>query len=352
MALLEAESTSESRAQAFLARVVQDWGATLGSALVVIGDRLGLYDALAERGALTAAELARATDTDERYCREWLLAQAAGGYLEYQATNGRYRLPPEHAAVLATVLGGFQLMTALTRAESMIAESFRTGSGMAWGEHHPDVFEGCERFFRPGYEEHLVPTWIPALTGIEARLQAGGVIADVGCGHGASSVLMARAYPRAQVIGIDSHPASIQRARQATPTSLRGRLQFEVADATSYDAPRRGYDLITFFDSLHDMADPVGALQHAAERLGRGASILLVEPMAGERPEENMTPIGRVYAGCSVLACTPNSLAGEGLGLGALVSEFRLHQVASLAGLSHFRRIAQTPFNRVFELRR
>ena len=351
MTLLETQSTSEAKAQAFLGKVVDDWGATLGSALVVIGDKLGLYDALSQAGPLTSADLAQRTGTSERYCREWLLAQAAGGYLEYDPTGGRYSLPPEHAAVLGAVIGGFELMNALTRAEPRIVEAFRSGGGLRWGEHDHDVFEGCERFFRPGYEQHLTSSWIPALDGIEAKLLAGGRVADVGCGHGASTLAMARAYPLAQLVGIDSHPPSIERARQAAGLVVGDRVRFEVADATTYSGPNEGYDLITFFDSLHDMVDPIGALRHAAARLAHAGSVLLVEPMAGERPEDNLNPVGRVYAGCSVLVCTPNSLAGAGLALGTVASEARLREVATSAGLGGFRRVAETPFNRIFELR-
>jgi SAM-dependent methyltransferase len=351
MTLLTSQPFSETKANAFLGKVVDDWGATVGSALVVIGDKLGLYDALAEAGPLTPTELGQQTGTNERYCREWLLAQAAGGYLTYDPTSGRYSLPPEHAAILGAVIGGFELMNALTRAEPRIVEAFRTGGGMSWGEHHHDVFEGCERFFRPGYEQNLTSSWIPALDGIEAKLQAGGRVLDVGCGYGASTLIMARAYPLAQLVGIDGHPGSIERARQTAGTTFGDRVRFEVADATSYEGPGWGYDLIAFFDCLHDMVDPVGALRHAAERLAPDGSVLLVEPMAGETPEENLNPVGRVYAGCSVLVCTPNSLAGGGLALGTVASEARLREVAVQAGLTSFRRVVETPFNRIFELR-
>jgi SAM-dependent methyltransferase len=351
MTLLEAQASSEAKAQAFLGKVLDDWGATVGSALVVIGDKLGLYDALTAAGPLTPAELGLRTGTAERYCREWLLAQAAGGYLDYNPASGRYSLPPEHAAVLSAVIGGFKMMNALTRAEPRIVEAFRTGGGMSWGEHHQDVFEGCERFFRPGYEQHLVSSWIPALDGIEAKLRTGGLVADVGCGYGASTLIMARAYPLSQFIGVDSHPGSIEQAREAAGSDIGDRVRFEVGDATSYRGTSRGYDLITFFDCLHDMVDPVGALRHAADRLSSQGSVLLVEPMAGERTEDNLNPVGRVYASCSVLVCTPNSLAGGGLALGTLASEARLREVATSAGLGSFRRVLETPFNRVFELR-
>lgn len=230
---------------------------------------------------------------------------------------------------------------------------FRTGGGLGWGEQHPDVFEGCERFFRPGYEQHLVSSWIPALDGVEAVLQTGGRVADVGCGHGASTLIMARAYPHAQLVGIDSHAASIEHARQASAAAgLADRVRFEVADATAFSGPAEGYDLIAFFDCLHDMVDPIGALRHAGERLAPSGAVLLVEPMAGDRPEDNLNPVGRVYAGCSVLVCTPNSLAGGGLALGTVPAEARLREVATSAGLGCFRRVAETPFNRIFEARR
>ena len=351
MALLEAQASSAARAQAFLGKVVDDWGATIGSALVVIGDKLGLYDALADAGPLTSGDLARRTGTDERYCREWLLAQAAGGYLDYDPASRRFSLPPEHAVVLGAMLGGFELVNALTRAEPRIVEAFRNGGGMHWSEQHHDVLEGCERFFGPGYEQHLTTDWIPALDGIEAKLWAGGRVADVGCGHGASTIIMARAYPRAMLVGVDSHPGSIERARQAAGADLADRVRFAVADATSYGGPGGGYDLITFFDCLHDMADPVGALRHAAERLAPEGSVLLVGPMAGELPEDNLNPVGRIYAGCSVLVCTPNSLADGGLALGTVAPEWRLRDVAFQAGLRNFRRMAETPLNRIFELR-
>jgi SAM-dependent methyltransferase len=351
MTLLDAQPASEAKAQAFLGKVVDDWGATVGSALVVIGDKLGLYDALADAGPLTSSELARRTGTHERYCREWLLAQAAGGYLDYDPASGRYSLPPEHAAVLGAVIGGFEMMNALTRAEPRIVEAFRNGGGMRWGEHHHDVFEGCERFFRPGYEQHLTSNWIPALDGVEAKLRAGGRVADVGCGHGASTLIMARAYPQVRLVGIDNHPGSIERAREAAGADFGDRVRFEVADATSYRGPIEGYDLITFFDCLHDMAYPISALRHAADRLAPDGSILLVEPMAGDAPEENLNPVGRVYASCSVLVCTPNSLADGGLALGTVAAEARLRDVTFQAGLGTFRRVAETPFNRIFELR-
>lgn len=347
----DAQAASEAKAGAFLHQIVGDWGATLGSALVVIGDKLGLYDALKAVGPLTSAELARCTQTNERYCREWLLAQAAGGYLEYDPTTRKYTLPPEHAAVLGAVIGGFQMMNALTRAEPRIVESFKTGGGMPWGEHDLDVFEGCERFFRPGYEQNLVASWIPGLTGIEAKLQAGARVADVGCGHGASTLIMAQAYPKARIIGFDSHAGSIEQARRAAGAELSDRISFEVADATSYGGPAEGFDLITLFDCLHDMVDPIGALRHAADRLAHGGSVLMVEPMAGETVESNLNPVGRVYASASVLVCTPNSMSGGGLALGTVASEASLREVAFQAGLRSFRRVTETPFNRIFELR-
>jgi len=340
----------EATLQAFLGQVIGDWGGTLGCALAAIGDRLGLYAAL-QTGPLTVDELAACTRTTPRYIREWLLNQAAGGYVRYDPQTDRYTLPPEHAAVLGQAAGGFRLMLALVRAEPRIAEAFHTGAGMLWGEHDAGLFEGTERFFRSGYEQHLVQRWIPALDGMPAKLAAGATVADVGCGHGTSTIIMAQAFPQARFFGFDNHPPSIVRAREAAEAAgVAERVIFEVAAAHQYPvAASAGYDLIAFFDCLHDMGDPVGALRHAADSLATDGTVLLVEPMAGERIEDNLNPLARVSAGASVLTCTPNALASGGRALGTLASETALRTVAAEAGLRHFRRAAETPFNRVFE---
>jgi SAM-dependent methyltransferase len=341
----------EAKLNAFFDRVIRDWGGTLGSALVMIGDKLGLYEALASR-PVTVEELATRTATHPRYVREWLLNQAAANYVTYDPHTDRYSLPPEHGVVLAQAAGGFQTMMALVRATPRITTAFRTGGGMLWGEHDPGLFEGTERFFRPGYEQYLVQSWIPALDGVQAKLEAGAVVADIGCGHGSSTLILAQAFSMSRLVGFDNHAPSIARAREsALAADLAKRVSFEVAASDTYPAPTGGYDLIAFFDCLHDMGDPRGALRHAAHALAPDGSILLVEPMAGEHVEDNFTPVGRVYSGASVLTCTPNAMASGGHALGTLATEAELRAVAAEAGLNQFRRAAETPFNRVFELK-
>lgn len=342
-----------AKLDAFLAKVLDDWGAISSAPLVMIGDRLGLYDAMAEAGPVTSEELARRTGTDERYVREWLLNQAAGGYVEYDPTSGRYTLPPEHAAALPGLFGGFQTYLAAARAEARIAEAFRTGEGMPWGEHDAGVFVGIERIFRPGYEQFLVSSWIPALDGVAARLERGATVADVGCGHGASTILLAAAYPRSRFVGFDNHAASVDAARRAaSEAGVAERVSFEVVSATEYPAPLTGYDLVAFFDCLHDLGDPVGAAKHAYETLAAEGTVMVVEPMAGERVEDNLNPLGRAVSGASTLLCTPHSRATGGPALGALASEARLREVVTAGGFGQFRRATETPFNRVFEARR
>jgi SAM-dependent methyltransferase len=346
-------SIDQAKLDAFVAKVLDDWGAVSSAPLVMIGDKLGLYDTMADAGPVTPEELARRTGTHERYVREWLLNQAAGGYVEYHPTSGRYTLPPEHAAVLPGLFGGFQAYLAAARAEPRIAAAFRTGEGMLWGEHDAGVFVGIERVYRPGYEQFLVASWIPALDGVAEKLERGATVADVGCGHGASTIILARAYPRSRFVGFDNHAASIDAARRAaTAAGVPDRVRFEVVSATDYPAPLSGYDLIAFFDCLHDLGDPVGAAQHAHEALATGGTVLIVEPMAGERVEDNLNPLGRAVSGASTLLCTPHSRATGGPALGALASDARLREVVTAGGFGRFRRAAETPFNRVFEARR
>jgi SAM-dependent methyltransferase len=343
----------EAKLNAFIGRAIDDWGALTSAALIVIGDRLGLYSALDSGGPATPSELAARTGTVERYVRPWLINQAAGGYLEYDPSAGRFRLPPEHARALESLAGGYYLLTAAMKAEPRISRAFKTGAGMLWAEHDPDLFTGTENFFRPGYEQNLVQSWIPALEGVEGRLQSGARVADVGCGHGASTLIMARAYPRSSFVGFDNHEPSILRARHvAMETGLSDRVRFEVAGADGYPAEPNGYDLIAFFDCLHDMGDPVGAIRHAARSLAEDGTVLVVEPMAGERIEDNLNPVGRIYAGGSVLVCTPHAMAEGGTALGTIATDATLHEVASAGGLARFRRATETPFNRVFEVRR
>jgi SAM-dependent methyltransferase len=343
----------EARVNAFLAKVLDDWGAISSAPLVMIGDKLGLYQAMSEAGPLTPAELAGRTGTHERYVREWLLNQSAGGYIEYEPGSGRYTLPAEHAAVLPALLGGFQIYLGAARAEERIADAFRTGGGMLWGEHDHDVFVGCERIYRPGYEQFLVSSWIPALQGVGRKLQQGATVADVGCGHGASTIILAQAYPNSRFIGFDNHVGSIETARRAADDAgVSDRVTFEVYSAADYPSPLSGYDLIAFFDCLHDLGDPTGAARHARESLATDGTVMVVEPMAGERVEDNLNPLGRALSGASTMLCTAHSRATGGPALGALASEAQLREIVTAGGFGSFRRATETPFNRVFEARR
>ena len=341
----------------FMGRFVSDLGAALSAALVVIGDRLGLYKAMADGAPVTPEELAQRTSTDPRYVREWLSNQAAGGYVSYDAETARFSLTPEQSLALAQegspafVPGAFQLATALVKDEPTITEAFRTGSGVGWHEHNHDLFAGTERFFRPGYAANLIPSWIPALDGAQAKLETGALVADVGCGHGASTIIMATAYPRSEFVGFDYHAPSIKHARSAArEAGLDRRVSFEVAAAKQY--PGDGYDLVTMFDCLHDMGDPVGASAHALETLAADGTWMIVEPYAGDRLQDNLNPVGRVYYGASTLVCTPASRDQEvGLALGAQAGEARLRQVVTAGGFTRFRRATETPFNLVLEAR-
>lgn len=352
----QATTISEEKMHAFLGKVVGDFGAALSSALVYIGQKLGLYKAMAAAGSVTPAELAQKTATNERYVREWLINQAAGGYAQYDSATGRYSLSPEQVVALTEenspfyVGGGFFVIKAMTGAVERIESYFRDGGGMLWGEHHPDLFIGTEKFFRPGYSAHLVASWIPSLTGIEAKLKAGGKVADVGCGHGASTIIMARAYPNSRFWAFDNHEASIGHAREAAQTAgVSDRITFEVSEARRI--PDEKYDLICFFDCLHDMGDPVGAAKRACEVLAADGSALIVEPMAGDTIEENLNPIGRTFSAASTLCCTANSMALNGPALGAVAPESAIRDAVLAGGFTQFRRAAETPFNRVFEAR-
>jgi len=336
---------------------VSDFGATFHAACVAIGDKLGLYKGLAAGGPQTPAELAKLTATTERYVREWLASQAAGGYITYEPSSGKFSLSEEQAFTLADenspafLPGAFQVALAATKAVPKLIEAFRTGEGMGWHEHDHELFHGTERFFRPGYAANLVSAWIPALTGVEAKLKAGARVADVGCGHGASTVLMAQAYPKSTFVGFDYHDGSIQTARaRAREAGLSDRVDFEVAHAK--DFPGTGFDLVTFFDCLHDMGDPVGAAKHVRASLAPGGSWMIVEPFANDRVEDNLNPIGRVFYSASTLLCTPASLSQEvGLALGAQAGEARMRKVVTEGGFSQFRRATETPFNLVYEAR-
>ncbi|TKR32868.1 class I SAM-dependent methyltransferase [Luteimonas gilva] len=354
MANETATRIDENRLNEFLGKAVADLGAAISASLMLVGDRLGLYKALAKQAA-NPAELAEGTGTSERYIREWLGNQAAGGYVQYDAASGRYSLSPEQALCLADpagpvdLPGAYNFVEAAFHALDRTTENFRSGHGMEWGEHHPCLFQGTERFFRAGYNAHLVTEWLPALDGAFAKLERGAKVADVGCGHGASTVLMARTFPNSEFVGYDYHPDSIRVAAERAAAAGIGNARFEVADATSY--AEGDFDLIAFFDCLHDMADPAGAAKHARQALKPDGHCLLVEPFAGDKVEDNLNPVGRVYYGASSQICVPVSLARKGPALGAQAGEARLRGVMEEAGYARFRRAAQTPFNLVLEAR-
>jgi 2-polyprenyl-3-methyl-5-hydroxy-6-metoxy-1,4-benzoquinol methylase len=341
----------------FLVRAVVDFGATFNAALVRIGDKLGLYRALAAGGPQTPGELAKRTGTAERYVREWLSAQAAGGYVTYDPGPGKFHLSEEQAFAMADenspafLPGAFQLALAAVKAEELLTERFKTGQGLGWHEHHHELFVGTERFFRPGYAANLVVAWIPSLDGVEEKLNSGGRVADVGCGLGASTILMAKSYPKSEFVGFDYHEKSIESARQrAKDAGVNGRIRFEVAKAKDY--PGKDYDFVTFFDCLHDMGDPAGASAHVRGSLKKDGTWMIVEPNAGDKLEDNLHPIGRAFYGASTLLCTPASLHQEvGLALGAQAGEKRLREVVTSGGFTRFRRATQTPFNLIFEAR-
>ena len=347
----------DAKLEQFVGQLVGELGATLNAALVVIGDELGLYRALDGAGALSSAELAERTGTSERYVREWLNAQAAGGYIAYDAETGLYTLPPEQAFVLArddspaAFAGAFQLVTAAVHDRPRITEAFRTGEGVGWHEHHHGLFEGTERFFRPGYNSNLVSQWIPALDGVEAKLHAGARVADIGCGHGASTILMAQAYPSSTFVGYDYHRDSIETARvRARTAGVADRVRFEVAASADY--PGTDFELVACFDCLHDMGDPVGAARHILHSLAPDGTWMIVEPFAGDRVEDNLHPVGRLYYAASTLLCTPASLSQDGrAALGAQAGQARIGEVVSSAGFGRFRRAAETPVNLIFEAR-
>jgi SAM-dependent methyltransferase len=345
----------ENRLHEFLNKAVGDLGSAMSAVLMTIGDELGYYKALANE-ALSPTELARNTNTNERYVREWLGNQAAGGYVEYNPVTGKYQLNEEQALCLANpngpvdLPGAYLIVRDLYHVFERAMDNFRTGKGMEWGEHHKCLFHGTERFFRAGYNANLLGSWLPALDGVTEKLSRGGRAADVGCGHGASTILMAKAYPNAEFIGYDYHPASIDTARQRAKDADAGNARFEVADASSYDG--KDFDLIAFFDCLHDMADPAGAARHAREALKPNGTCMIVEPFAGDRVEDNLNPIGRTYYAASSLICVPVSLAKNGPALGAQAGEKRLREiVVDKAGFKNFRRATETPFNIILEAR-
>jgi SAM-dependent methyltransferase len=346
----------ETRLNEFIGRFVGDLGAAMAAGAVVIGDRLGLYRALVDQ-PLRPEELAERTGTAPRYVEEWLRGQAAGGYVTYDAETGTYGLSEEQAFVLSDpdgpiyAPGAFELAVATLRAEPEITAAFRTGEGFAWHAHDRGVFSGCERFFRPGYVANLVPAWLPALDGVLDKLRSGAQVADIGCGHGASTVLMAQEFPRSWFAGSDAHDESVAQAKvRAKEAGVDDRVEFEVATAQTFGGT--GYDLVTTFDALHDMGDPLGAARHVRERLAADGTWMIVEPYAGDTVADNLNPVGRVYYAFSTFLCVPNALSQSGgYSLGAQAGEAPMARLAADAGFTRFRRVAETPFNIVYEAR-
>jgi SAM-dependent methyltransferase len=345
----------QSKLQDFVEKAVGEWGATLGVLLTFVGDKLGLFKAMAGAGPVTPEELARKTGTHPRIIKEWLSAEAAGGYVTYDAKTYKYTLPEEQALALtdesspAYIAGGYQIMMSTFKDEEKVIQAFKTGKGLGWGDHNNHLFEGTERFFKPNYVSNLTSSWIPALDGVESKLKKGGAkVADVGCGHGSSTILMAKTYPNSRIIGFDYHRPSIEWARKQGEKEGLKNLSFEVAGAS--DFPGNDYDMVAFFDCLHDMGNPSAAAKHVLNTLKqKNGKWMIVEPFANDKTEENMNPIGRVYYGASTLICVPASLNENGPGLGAQAGEARLKEVVKSAGFSKFRRATQTPFNLVFE---
>ncbi len=342
--------------QNFMGKLITDFGGAALAANVILGEELGFYRAMADSTPITPDELAEKTRCNARLVREWLSAQAAAGYIEHK--DGSFRLPPEQALALAVedspvfMAGGASVLASMFIDKDKLVAAMRGHGGLPWGDHHPCLFRGTERFFRPGYRTHLVAEWLPALDGVVPKLQAGAKVADVGCGHGASTVIMAQAYPESRFQGFDFHGPSIATANErAREAGVSDRVNFVQASAKAYDSS--GFDLICFFDCLHDLGDPVGAARHALKALKPGGTVLLVEPQAGDSLDENLNPIGRLYYAASTCLCTPNSLSQEvGLALGAQAGEARLRRVFLDAGFSEFRRATETPFNLVLEARK
>jgi SAM-dependent methyltransferase len=345
------------RLNTFIGKMLGDVGAAMNASLMLIGDKLGLYKTLSESGPLTSSELAQATNTSERYVREWLAAQAASGYVEYDAVSGKFSMTPEQTLVFGdedspVFMGAVSSVVAATFLdEPKISEVFKTGGGVGWNRRSECLFCGTARFFRTGYKHHLVQEWLPALDGVVDKLKRGARVADVGCGHGVSTRLMAEAFPNSRFFGFDYHPGSIEAARKAAKdTGLDDRVQFDVHSAKTY--PTQNYDLVCFFDCLHDMGDPVGAIKHVRETMADDGTCMLVEPFAGDSQKDNLNPIGRIYYAASTVICTPASLDQEvGMALGAQAGEARLRDVANKGGLTRFRRAAETPFNLILEAR-
>lgn len=346
----------ESRLNDLMGRMLGDMGAAASAPLVLVGDKLGLYKALAGGGPMTAEGLAEATGTSRRYVEEWCAAQAASGYIDYDVDAECFRMSPEQAAVFAddaspvNMMGGFQSIGSLFRDEDTIAAAFQSGRGVAWGEHHPSLFSGTARFFGPGYRTHLLSSWIPALDGVEQKLERGARVADVGCGFGVSTSLLAERFPESSFVGFDVHPASVEEANARAEREGLANVEFRVG--TAKDFPGTGWDLVACFDCLHDMGDPAGAAGHIYRSLAPDGTFMIVEPLAGDRLADNLNPVGRLFYCFSTMVCTPASVSQEvGAALGAQAGEARLREIATSAGFTRFRRATETPFNMVLEAR-
>jgi 2-polyprenyl-3-methyl-5-hydroxy-6-metoxy-1,4-benzoquinol methylase len=347
---------NESKLHELLGKIVNDMGAAAIGPLIIIGDKLGLYKALSANGAMTSEQLAKATNTSERYVREWLSAQAASGYIEFEAESEKFSLTPEQALVFSNeespviMTGAYYAISSMYHDEPDVEQAFQTGKGISWGDHHSCLFCGTEKFFRPSYKANLITHWIPALEGVEEKLRNGAKVADVGCGHGVSTMLMAEAFPDSEFFGYDFHEGSVDHAAATAKEAGLTNISFEVGAAKNF--PGKGYDLVTFFDCLHDMGDPVGACAHVVTALKPDGTCMMVEPFANDTLQENLNPVGRAYYSFSTMICTPNSLSQEvGLALGAQAGEQRLREVATSGGFSRFRKAAETPFNLILEAR-
>jgi ubiquinone/menaquinone biosynthesis C-methylase UbiE len=348
---------NEGKLNAFIGQMLADLGGAAGIALVRMGDALGLYKILHTKGPMTSVELGKIAEVDERYLREWLSQQAASNYVSYDPASGRFSLPPEQAMVFAIqdspvyFMGGFDLMAAMLDNQPKVQAAFKSGGGVAWGEQAGCMFCAVARFFRPGYHNHLISTWLPALDGVVKKLEVGAKVADVGCGHGWSTVVLAKAFPKSQFIGYDFHPDSIGQARAHADThGVSANTRFEVGLAKDY--PSRDLDLVTCFDCLHDMGDPAGAATHIRQSLKPDGTWLIVEPQAGDRLEQNLNPVGRLYYAASTMICVPTSLSQEvGTALGAQAGEAKLRELILEAGFKRVRRAAETPFNMILEAR-
>ncbi|ALI36104.1 bifunctional 3-demethylubiquinone-9 3-methyltransferase/ 2-octaprenyl-6-hydroxy phenol methylase [Candidatus Nitrosocosmicus oleophilus] len=338
----------------FVTQAISDLGCSLGSMMIILGDRLGLYKALSRFGPMTSEELAHNTNTAERYIREWLASQAAAGYLTYDPENKKFTLSAENAMVLADenspayLLGGYQVLRSIFKDEDKFVKIFQTGEGLRWGDHHHDLYEGTAKFFRPNYMSNLVQFWIPALDGIEQILRKGGKVADIGCGYGISTTIMAQQYPNSRFFGFDNHLPSIEAATaNAKNEKLDKNVKFSQVSAN--EPIGNDYDFVTFFDCLHDMGDPLGALKFAKQSLKPDGSCMIVEPMANDKIEDNLNMVGRIYYAASSIICVPNSLADKGIALGAQAGENMVRNLALEAGFTKFRRATQTPFNIIYE---